>query len=187
MSEIIKGNESDKIRDNSLFKSAVSLIPTKVTFANTAKTDVVDMSLFEKNLNNGLISDINASDDLKWTFLHYAAARNNPEAIKFLVEHGANMEKKNDEGETPLFVATVMENLAAIKALVQLGANINVKNNFGTHLLFLAEKIKNVDINNVLNLEENKKIINIYDNPKFTKIYDINKEKLAREIKNFSR
>ena len=159
--------------EKDFFKYGVSLIPANVTYAHSARNDVHDMSLFEKALNDKIIKDINASDNLGWTFLHYAAARNNPDAIDFLVKHGADIELKNRESETALYLATIMENIDAIKELVKLGANIDTRNSIGNHVLFIVEHLRNNEIKNILQLEKNKETMDIYNNPKFDNLYKI--------------
>ena len=89
------------------FRSIVSLIPSKTNFSSSARADLKDLSQFKNAINNGTIK-INAKDELDWTFLHYAAARNNAEAIEFLIKKGAKTEITNSDGETPLFIATIL-------------------------------------------------------------------------------
>jgi len=56
----------------------------------------------------------------------FIARENGNEAIvKCLVEHGANINKETDYGETPLFNACKSGNEAVVKYLVKLGANMN--------------------------------------------------------------
>jgi ankyrin repeat protein len=50
---------------------------------------------FDANPNFGM-------DDSGWTPLHYAAASNNLEAVRLLVDHGANRAAKDEKGQTPL-------------------------------------------------------------------------------------
>ena len=151
---------------NTGFRSIASLIPAKTIFSNSARLDVKDMSQFENALKTGLVKNINASDDLGWTFLHYASARNNAEAIAFLIKNGANTEITNSDGETPLFVATVLENVEAIRTLVKLGANVDIRNSSGDHILYIVDHMKNQEVKNALQLELKKKTIDIYSNPK---------------------
>jgi len=169
--------------EKNAFRYAVSLIPAQTQFANSARSDVHDMSMFEAGLKNGTIKNINASDDLGWTFLHYAAARNNADAIKFLINHGADMEQKNREDKTPLFIATIMENLDAIKELVKFGANCDVRDVDGYHLLFVAEKKKMKEISDILQIDARKETVDIYENPKFEKMYRIELQKTLQSLK----
>ena len=50
-------------------------------------------------------ADINAVDKSGNTALHYACYRN-PQAAKYLIEGGAEVNLKNGEGKTPLHQAT---------------------------------------------------------------------------------
>ncbi|MCR5506806.1 MAG: ankyrin repeat domain-containing protein [bacterium] len=180
---IIDSKELGKENMPLTFKTFVSLIPSNVSFSTSARSDVKDMSLFKKNFENGNIKDINASDVNGWTFLHYAAIRDNSEAIRFLVNHGANMELKTSEEKTPLYLAAIMENIEAVKTLVELGANIDVRDSLGNHLLYNVEHKHNDKLKEILKLEEMKKVININENPKFERIYKQNLLKLMKENK----
>ncbi len=160
------------------FRSLVSLIPSYTSFSNSARTDLTDLSLFEKAFYSGAIKNINMADELGWTFLHYAAARNNAEAVKFLIQKGAKKEITNSDGDTPLLVATVLESVAAIKALVAYGANVDVRNESGDHLLYIVDHMRNQAVKDALQLEERKKFIDIYSNPKAKRhLYKPSKER----------
>ncbi|KAI0269072.1 ankyrin repeat-containing domain protein, partial [Russula aff. rugulosa BPL654] len=52
-----------------------------------------------------------------FTPLHQASANGRIEIVRLLIEHGANVEAKNDEGETPLDVARVVQREEIIKLL----------------------------------------------------------------------
>lgn len=56
--------------------------------------------------------------------LHLAARNNQVEIVCILLDHGANIERKTLEGETPLFVATKYKALATAEVLIQRGANV---------------------------------------------------------------
>ncbi|XP_063684870.1 uncharacterized protein LOC134819039 [Bolinopsis microptera] len=49
------------------------------------------------------------------------------ELLGLLIEHGANLEIKNREGQTPLFAAVKYRNIHAAKFLIEKGAQIQVK------------------------------------------------------------
>ena len=72
---------------------------------------------------------VNATDTLGKTPLHYAAHSRGPsgcvDTIKILVNAGANIEARDNNNETPLFVSVNEGNVDAVKALIGLGANVN--------------------------------------------------------------
>jgi ankyrin repeat protein len=49
--------------------------------------------------------DVNRADVQGWTALHYAAGLGHPQIVKLLVKHSALINKKTNEGYTPLKVA----------------------------------------------------------------------------------
>jgi ankyrin repeat protein len=70
-----------------------------------------------------------------YTPLHYAAWKNNVESLKLLIEHGANINQNDEEGNTALMWATSEE---VWQFLIKQGADINKQNNDGLTPLDLA-------------------------------------------------
>ncbi len=71
-------------------------------------------------------ANINASLQRKsamgWTALHYAVVNGDIELVRYLIKHGANVNKATGEGSTPLYLAKVGGNEAIIKILKNAGA-----------------------------------------------------------------
>jgi ankyrin repeat protein len=61
---------------------------------------------------------------------------NRAEVIKFLVEHGANVDLQNDKGKTALMVAG--EHTDAVKALIEMAANLDLRDNEGNTAMMLG-------------------------------------------------
>ncbi len=168
----ILGNYENKDTKNNPFRIFSSLIPNAQSmFATSARVDVLDMSEFDKNVKSGAIK-INDADPRGWSYLHYAAARDNAEAIEYLLKHGANIEAKTYDGRTPLYLSVVLENLTAIKTLLKFGANVDVRDIDGYHLLAFAER-RSQEIKDILDIDAWKKEIDIYANPKFDRLYKL--------------
>ncbi|ORX85834.1 ankyrin, partial [Anaeromyces robustus] len=55
----------------------------------------------------------------------------NEDLVKYLIEHGADINKENRGGETPLFLACRSGNKNLVKYLIDLGADINKENEEG--------------------------------------------------------
>jgi hypothetical protein len=64
-------------------------------------------------------------------------ASNRPEIIKFLVNQGADVNARNDNGETALIVAC--DNADSVKALIEAGADVNQADNEGNTPIMLAD------------------------------------------------
>lgn len=61
----------------------------------------------------------------KWTPLHYSSNRGSTAAIKLLVDHGADINAANDEGDTSLHVSGDPK---VVQLLISLGADYKIKN-----------------------------------------------------------
>lgn len=70
--------------------------------------------------------------------LHTAVEQNNRSKIRLLLTIGANLEARNEQGDTPLLAAVKMKNLDTVKLLLQAGANPNVSTHHGQSALHVA-------------------------------------------------
>ena len=66
-----------------------------------------------------------------WSLLHYAIYYNQIDAVKFLIEKGANVNITDAQGYTPLLFALHYINKDIINVLVDSGANMNILNKEG--------------------------------------------------------
>jgi hypothetical protein len=73
--------------------------------------------------------DVNARDFHMWTPLHFAARIKNVDAMRILLDGGAEIDPVNDEGVTPLrmTILTMPINRAATELLLSRGANAEHK------------------------------------------------------------
>ena len=85
--------------------------------------------LLDKGLN------INAKDDKSVTPLHVAVENDNVEMVKFLIEHGANVNHQDYHGNTPLIAATKekfsickLRAKEVVRLLAENGANVTLQN-----------------------------------------------------------
>jgi len=93
-------------------------------------------------------ANVNAQDNNLEGPLHFAARAYNLEATKLLIDHGAEVDLKDRQGNTPLSNA-VFESRGrepVIKYLLQSGADRSAKNNHGVSPEELANSIANYDI-----------------------------------------
>lgn len=72
------------------------------------------------------------------TSLQTASRYNHPEIVKLLLDHGADLEQKDYEGNTPLILAASQGNMEIVKMLLAHGAAIQAKNNGGWTALMQA-------------------------------------------------
>ncbi len=64
-------------------------------------------------------------------------ASNRAEVIKFLVNRGADVNARNDNGETAMIVA--YNNADSVKALIEAGADVNIRDNEGNTAMMLSD------------------------------------------------
>ena len=99
-------------------------------------------------------ADVNRWDDDLQTALHYAANYGHVDIAKFLLEHGANVNAEDEEGDTvgndkdevPLHYAVKYDHIDVVKLLLERESNVNVKDRNGFTPLLLAKQLERYDI-----------------------------------------
>lgn len=88
----------------------------------------------------------NLRPDIGKTALMEAAKQKSWDVFKFLLDHGADIHAKDDDGDTPfMYSLRVGKNLEKIKALIDLGADINQFNNHGHNSIYYATRFSDLD------------------------------------------
>lgn len=120
-----------------------------------------NLEIFEYLLERGNLN-INSVGYLGMTALSLASIEyENLEMIKYLLEKGADINVKNEDGSTALMTASMYGNLEIIKYLIENGADINSKDNDDSTALIYASKWGNLET--VEYLVKNGADINIKD------------------------
>lgn len=166
-------NFQDKIGKTPLWLAVENGLPEmiKTLIAHGASTDITDQdgnSLLHLAVNNSLNSDagvpkiliaivnillgsgikVNIANGKGISCLHEAAVSGNKEMVLFLIEKGADINQRNDEGFTPFLwglCANVWEKdipkyLETLKVLVESGADVNAITNNAETALDIAKK-----------------------------------------------
>ncbi|MGC1244975.1 MAG: ankyrin repeat domain-containing protein [Spirulinaceae cyanobacterium] len=84
------------------------------------------------------------------TLLHLASWRDSLAAVEFLLEHGAEIDARDDEGYVPLHSAATCNNKNVVQLLIKQGANVNAKNRMREAPLHFAARSGNVEIIEIL-------------------------------------
>lgn len=106
----------------------------------------LDRAVFEGNnkliqniLNNSPALAASYEDYIGNSLLHEAASQGDLQHIVFLISLGANINKKGNNGETPIYVAVRNLNVEAVKLLIEYGAKIKVGNDQSETPIAIAE------------------------------------------------
>ncbi len=75
--------------------------------------------------------------------LQYACLHGHTQAVRLLLNHGAEMNARNGSGVTPLYVACECGHTELVEALLERGTDVNARDNFGATPLHLAGKTGN--------------------------------------------
>ena len=96
--------------------------------------------------------DIESADDEGWTALCWAVNQGHFETTKVLVEHEANVNHKDNEGESVLMIAIQAEevDLDLIKYLLDNGADIDAQDNIGWSALSHSVNMDDIEVSRFL-------------------------------------
>ncbi|KAI1505748.1 ankyrin repeat-containing domain protein [Biscogniauxia marginata] len=90
---------------------------------------------------------VNSSDESTATALTYAVAKGNAPAVKALIEKGANVNKTDRNGKTPLLGLQPDDTAAPIlELLLEAGANINHQDDEGYTILLWHARLSNTKV-----------------------------------------
>lgn len=92
--------------------------------------------------------NINIQDESGYTALHYCAQNGKLALAKLLIDKGADVNRKDIYGNTPLFKAVFFSggHKEMISLLLQAGADANEHNDAGVSPRELAQNIGNFDV-----------------------------------------
>jgi len=103
-----------KIYDDEIIKTFLFHYSYKNAMSNSQLTELISNEKYIIPKKNG-------------TYLSNACKSENEIIVKFLVEHGADINKEDEKGETQIFYACSKGNEKIVKYLVKHGADINKK------------------------------------------------------------
>lgn len=112
------------------------------------------MEIIEYLVDNGALIDNNEENGKKIAPIHLAAA--NPEEItleplNYLIKKGANLNIKDEHGNTPLFFAFSSNNDKSVKLLIEAGADDKIKNSDNV----LYNEVQSQEVHVFINTEGN--------------------------------
>ncbi len=94
---------------------------------------------------------MNAKDEEGYTALQIASEFYHPDIVKILLEYGADVNAKREDGFTPLLIALEGKgNTDLVKILLANGADVNAKNEDDKTALQIAKEKIHIDIAQLL-------------------------------------
>ena len=135
----------DKIKVNEIFKKKEKKVELteEQKIEQTDKNNKIALEDLKEELKNKSF-EINSQLKDGRTPLFFSAANGNIDAVKFLVENGANLEiAEYDMGNTPLMAAISINHMEMCLYLISKGANIHAKNKNGDTPIHFAAILGN--------------------------------------------
>ncbi|XP_045107330.1 uncharacterized protein LOC123502158 isoform X2 [Portunus trituberculatus] len=122
------------------------------------------------------VCSLDAARSDGFTLLHLAAQQGYPNMMHRLLSLKVSPDVRNNQGETPLFVAIRNNQLACVQQLINAGTRLNLVDNRGGSALHMAAKNGNVTVIDMLlttsELEEERNVdINRCDKIGYTPVY----------------
>jgi ankyrin repeat protein len=152
--------------------------------AQEGKTEVIE-ALLIKEESPELVNKVDTKN--KYTALHMAAMNGHSTVVAYLLISGANINAKDNHGNTALHLAVICDCLGVLETLVELGADINLQNTlYGDTPLHIALHKDNREIIRALNnADADDKIKNKNGaTPAIMMEHKISKINLIKEIKD---
>ncbi|MCL1876307.1 MAG: ankyrin repeat domain-containing protein [Synergistaceae bacterium] len=123
-----------------------------VVLRGAASNPNSDADVITLLLKNGADAYINTKSQSGNTPLIFAIESHNTEVVKALVQAGADVNMKDNEGMTPLMIAakSIFKEHEILSVLIRSGADINAKNQNGLTALILAGNAGNQEAISIL-------------------------------------
>jgi ankyrin repeat protein len=145
--EAARAGNVDKIRN--LVSSGISPDASDVPYHNPLVMAVIKNKEEAVNTLIQLGADVNKTISGLGgggTALHAAAARTMPNIVKMLLDAGADINKEDNDGRTPLITAISLDNIDMVKFLIANGADINMINRNNETPLYIAATLSNTKV-----------------------------------------
>lgn len=127
-------------KTNPLCENAITLIAKPIVLQAIEKKD---LSTIQSYVKEGF--DVNA-DLGAATMLTTAVSHDADKIARYLIEQGADMNKKDNLGKTPVEIAIHYANLATLTTLIEMKADMNTLNQEGNLPLHIAAKNAKIKI-----------------------------------------
>jgi len=131
-----------KFFDNEFINKLLFYYKNKIPLSSSVFNQLISNKEFYISSTNNKDNQ-NIQNDSSFKYLLIAFEKKNIFMVKYVVEQGADINKTNENYETPFFYACERGNKTIVKYLVEQGANINEEKGNGETPLFYAIKSGN--------------------------------------------
>jgi len=130
-------------------------------FIKATKQEFENMSIIKYLIGSGANINENSSNDILAMNGNASVTHNVLDKVKYLIDHGVDINKVNESGDTSLSVAVDYNNKILVKYLIDHGADINKENKLGE--TFLINTVKNNYLDMAKHLIQNGADVNKED------------------------
>lgn len=146
--EVPEGEDIEKVladydREEEEEAEAAAVQKSSEGFFESARTGNVE--ILKRELDNGAQIDLSEPKSTL-TALHFAAQEGHLDAVRLLLERGANINSKNFRSSTPLMLASRAGHLEIVRLLVEKGADLEIVDGRDETALFLAAESGHVEV-----------------------------------------
>ncbi|ORX78126.1 ankyrin [Anaeromyces robustus] len=152
-------------------KRLICLIIKNLRLTKLKRQEILESVLKELFENYRYDRDYEGETPLHKAYIQYRYCKKY--IIDKLLKRGANINAKDNEGETPLIIACKYGNEKVVKVLVDYGADINKQDNEGYTPIFIACRFSRTGINIIDYLVSKKADLNIPNNESKTPIFEL--------------
>ena len=127
--------------------------------------------------------DVNATDDLSWTALHYAVYDETASFVKLLLTNPAlNKETKNNHGQTPLMLAVLRGKKMCVEALLDVpGIDLDTKDLKGRPIKTFARQMPSIWILFLEAMDKREESVTVEEGRKRAKLEENQGDKKKRK------
>lgn len=138
-----RGTDKDLQAFKRLFPSSEALEVWEFTYIHNVVLGILPLSIMLELQKQQYRDQINMVDSTGRTPLHWATMRGEEEAVRCLLDAGADANVQDDLKSTPLSLAASSGSVRMLELLILAGADVDTRNNIGSQAIHYASRHRN--------------------------------------------